>query len=103
MIDAITASDDVQFYWLIVTADFDDDDEEEVKSALLSMIIELYLTMRGFSFASNWVEKFKQSAKKAPKNLKVSEENCIVKTKIFCFITNKWHVFNNKSMYFRCS
>ena len=64
MIEAITASDDVQFYWLIVTADFDDDDDEEVKSVLLSMIIELYLTMRGFSFASNWVEKFKQSAKK---------------------------------------
>ena len=70
MIEAITASDDVQFYWLIVTADFDDDDDEEVKSVLLSMIIELYLTMRGFSFASNWVEKFKQSAKKTTQKSK---------------------------------
>ena len=70
MIEAITTSDDVQFYWLIVTADFDDDDDEEVKSVLLSMITELYLTMRGFSFASNWVEKFKQSAKKSTQKSK---------------------------------
>lgn len=45
MIVAITASEDVQFYWLIVTADFDDDEEEEVKSVLLLMISKLYLTM----------------------------------------------------------
>lgn len=69
MIKTITANDDVQFYWLIVTADFDEDDEE-VKSVLLAMITELYLTMRGFSFANNWDEKFKQSAKKSTQKSK---------------------------------
>jgi len=68
MIEAITASDDVQFYWQIVTADFDE--EEEVKSVLLSMISELYLTMQGFSFANSWVEKFKQSVKKSTQKSK---------------------------------
>ena len=52
MIKAILASEDAQFYWLVVTADFEVD-EDEVKSTLLSMIVELYLTIRGFSFASN--------------------------------------------------
>ena len=68
MIEAITASDNVQFYWQIVTADFDE--EEEVKSVLLSMISELYLTMQGFSFANSWVEKFKQSVKKSTQKSK---------------------------------
>ena len=97
MIKTITTNDDVQFYWLIVTADFDEDDEE-VKSVLLAMITELYLTMRGFSFANNWVENFKQSAKKAPENQKVSEENCTIKTKmtkIFYFVTNSMYSITN--------
>ena len=42
MIKAILASEDVQFYWLFVTADFEVD-EDEMKSTLLSMIVELYL------------------------------------------------------------
>ena len=29
MLEAIAASEDVQFYWLIVTADFEDDDDDE--------------------------------------------------------------------------
>ena len=69
MLQAIAASEDVQFYWLIVTADFEDDDDE-IKSILLSMISELYLTMRGFSFANNWVEKFKLAAKKSTQKSK---------------------------------
>ena len=64
MIKAILASEDVQFYWLVVTADFEVD-EDEVKSTLLSMIVELYLTIRGFSFASNWIEQYKHSVKKS--------------------------------------
>ena len=69
MLQAIAASEDVQFYWLIVTADFEDNDDE-IKSIFLSMISELYLTMRGFSFANNWVEKFKLAAKKSTQKSK---------------------------------
>ena len=35
------------------------------------MIVELYVTMRGFSYASTWMEKFKQSAKNLFNNQKV--------------------------------
>ena len=47
MLQAIAANEDVQFYWLIVTADFEDDDDE-TKSILLLMISELYLTCEDF-------------------------------------------------------
>ena len=69
MIEAIISSEDVQFYWLILSADFEVDDDE-VQSILLTMITELYLTMRGFSFANNWVEKFKQATKRSTQKSK---------------------------------
>ena len=49
----MVASEEVEFYWLISQADFDVGDEE----VLLYKIVELYLTVRGYSFASNLVEK----------------------------------------------
>ena len=54
MMETIMASDDVQFYWIIVAADFEIDDEE-VHKILLSMVVELFLTMRGFSYVSSYV------------------------------------------------
>ena len=69
MIEAIISNEDVQFYWLILSADFEVDDDE-VQSILLTMITELYLTMRGFSFANNWVEKFKQATKRSTQKSK---------------------------------
>ena len=52
------------FYWFIATADFEIDDEQ-VHKMLLKMIVELYITMRGFSYASEWMEKFKKSTKQS--------------------------------------
>lgn len=65
----VTNSDDVQFYWLITTADFEIDDKQ-THETLLQMIVELYLTIRGFSYASIWMEKFKQSTKKSTQRSK---------------------------------
>ena len=44
-------SDDVTFYWLICQADFDVGDDETYK-LLLNKIVELFVTMRGFFYAS---------------------------------------------------
>ena len=63
MMNNICGSEDVQFYWLIVSADFEIDDEE-VHKILRSKIVDLYLTMRGFLYASMWLERFKQQEKK---------------------------------------
>ena len=42
----------------IATADFEFDDRE-THEKLLHMIVELYLTIRGYSYASAWMEKYK--------------------------------------------
>ena len=62
IIECVTSNEDVLFYWIIATADFEIDDEE-VHEMLLKMIVELYITMRGFSYANGWMEKFKKSTK----------------------------------------
>ncbi|XP_065917789.1 uncharacterized protein [Dysidea avara] len=69
IVEKVTSSDDVEFYWLISTADFKIG-EKEVHSALLKEIVQLYVTIRGFSYASFWMEKFKQSAKKSTQRSK---------------------------------
>ena len=43
----ITSNDDVLFYWIIATADFEIDDEE-VQDLLLEKIVEWYILTRGF-------------------------------------------------------
>ena len=51
VITAVTTNDDVQFYWLIVSADFEIEDSD-IHTELLYKIVELYLTIRGHSYCS---------------------------------------------------
>ena len=60
LMELIKADDDVQFFWAIVSVEW----EEEESLALLEQIIEHYVTIRGFSFASGWLEKYKKTQKK---------------------------------------
>lgn len=53
----MVASEEVEFYWLIVQADFDVGDEDTYW-ILLHKIIELYLTVRGYSYSRNLIEKY---------------------------------------------
>ena len=50
-------ADDVQFYWSMLTADLD----EEVSEHILRDIIRLWVTIRGFSYASTLVEQYKKA------------------------------------------
>jgi len=69
IIKEVTSDNDVQFYWLIATADFDVEDYE-IHDTLLLKIVELYVTVRGFSLASGWLEKYKQRTKKSTQRTK---------------------------------
>ncbi len=55
----IMESDDVVFYWSMVSSNW----EEKVASTLLEMVISSYITIRGHSTASAWLEKFKRESK----------------------------------------
>ena len=69
MIKRVVEDDDVQFYWLIVTADFEIDDDK-IHEVLLHEIAELYVTVRGYSLASGWLEQYKQQTKKSTQRTK---------------------------------
>ena len=69
IINELSTNEDVLFYWLIVGADFEEDDER-VHTELLRRIIELFVTIRGFSYASGWLEKYKQISKKGTQKSK---------------------------------
>ena len=48
IIKSVISDEDVQFYWLIASADFEIDDRE-TQEILLKKIVELFLTVREFS------------------------------------------------------
>ena len=54
LISKLVSSADVQFYWCIAAANFDTGDEE-THSELLKHIVHLFVTVRGFAFASAWI------------------------------------------------
>ena len=57
---AITDNDDILFHWCMLTCDVDD----ESANVVLTMLINLWITIRGFSFTNGWLEQYKQSRKK---------------------------------------
>ena len=65
----LVANADVLFHWSIAAAGFDVDDVE-VHETVLRMITELYVTIRGFSYASAWIEQYKQTQKKSTQRSK---------------------------------
>ena len=69
-LDKITSevrdNEDVQFLWSIVSADW----EEQSAAELLQMIVNHWVRIRGFSYASAWLEKFKTAQKKTTQKSK---------------------------------
>ena len=57
IIDPVLHNNNVQFYWSILNVDIENDDWSE---ELLARIIELWLTMRGFSISMQWTEEYKR-------------------------------------------
>ena len=60
LITTLESDEDILFQWCMLTASTDDNNA----SVLLHRIIELYVTTRGFSFASSCVELYKKSSKR---------------------------------------
>ena len=53
--------EDVAFYWSMLSADWEECDSQ----ALLELVVNMFVTIRGFSFASAWVEKYKTASAKS--------------------------------------
>ena len=71
-IDQVKSNDDVQFVWCLMSSDW----AEASADALLEMIIAEWIKIRGFSYASAWVEKYKSQQCKTTQRQKGSASNC---------------------------
>lgn len=60
VLDSITRDKNVQYYWALVSQDIDDEDSS---FELLCEIANLWVTIRGFSLASTWLEEYKRATK----------------------------------------
>ena len=60
IIKSIVENEEVLFEWCMISSDADKPESNE----LLHMIVELYVTIQGFSFASSIVEMYKKRSKK---------------------------------------
>ena len=61
LMHSIMNNEEVLFHWEMVCANW----EEEESRALFAMVVNLWVTMRGFVFASSWMELYKQRNKKS--------------------------------------
>ena len=64
--ESIQTDENIQFYWCMLTTDIEDDKA----SILLSKIVDLFITIRGFSFTRSFMELYKQSMKKSTQKSK---------------------------------
>ena len=62
----IMQNEDVLFYWSITSVNWDTAESNE----LLKLIVDHWITVRGFSFASGFMENFKKSIKKSTQKSK---------------------------------
>lgn len=57
--ERIMCSEEVKFHWQVLSCNW----EPEKEQALLPLIAGLWVTMRGFAYASGWMEGYKQQTK----------------------------------------
>ena len=62
----IKTSEDVHFLWDIISTNW----EENVASLLLNQMVQLWIQIRRFSYASAWVEMYKVTHKKTTQKSK---------------------------------
>ena len=77
IIEFVRKDDDVQFYWSMLSVDI----EEEHNSELLHHIVQLWLTIRGFSISKAWMENYKCAAKSDISKSKSLRKNLKTKAK----------------------
>ena len=64
LLTKIASDAEVQFWWAIVAIDVGDETED---ANLLHEIVNSWVTIRGFSMTSNWLEQYKLAKKSIKK------------------------------------
>ena len=71
IISVIKEDEDFQFYWCIAAVDMDSASAATLSDAM----IDLWVTIRSFAFASAWAELYKQHSHKTLQRSKGIKEN----------------------------
>lgn len=71
---AIVDNEDVQFLWTMLSAD-----QEEARASAL--LVEYWIRIQGFSYASAWVEEYKRTQKKSTQKSKGVRKQLLPKPK----------------------
>ena len=74
LVESIAADEDVLFYWSILSVEWE---EEQI---LLRTLIDLWVTIHGFSFTRSMMEMYKQAQKKTVQKLKGARTQLIGKS-----------------------
>ena len=64
--ESVLQDESVQFHWCMLTTDI----EEDKAKLLLTMLVDLFITVRGFSFTKSFMEMYKQATKKSTQKSK---------------------------------
>ncbi len=73
ILDAVLGNEDLLFHWTLVSSTLDD----SVGFTLLQKMVELYLTVREFSFATGCLELYKQHHKKRTQKSKALRKKLV--------------------------
>ena len=71
--EQICKNEDVLFHWATIACNW----EENEADALLHMLVDHWVTIRGYSFASSYVERYKQKNKKTVQKSKGLRKNLL--------------------------
>ena len=69
--DKLIQNEDVNFYWSMVSSNW----REDVAAALLEMLVDHWIKVRGHSTASAWLEQYKKDKESQFKSQRVLENN----------------------------
>ncbi len=78
-LETLCTTEDVQFYCCIIVGSFDSSNDEEIHDILLKMLANLFITVRGFHYATSWIEHYKQAKKSRPNVQRVCAQNYTLK------------------------
>ena len=71
--DRICKNDDVLFYWATIASDWE---ENEANALLQIMLVEHWVTIRGYSFKVHSLKNISRNTRKLYKSPKDSEKTC---------------------------
>ena len=74
--ESVLEDENVQFHWCMLITDIEDDKAK----ILLTMIVDLFITVRGFSFTKSFMELYKQATKKSTQKSKALRKTLPTKT-----------------------